>query len=143
MRETIGVVLGYTVLGLLGLLLFPGVPKWVYGTFIATTECHAQSIPFETEYFESTALGLGKAQVTRLGVNGERSVCSKNSEYVSDTLTKSPVKQYVDRGTYVAPGIPQYEEPEYSSCPVTTCNDNTCSYSTGRGTCSWHGGIAY
>ena len=26
-------------------------------------------------------------------------------------------------------------------CPVTTCNDGTCSESTGSGTCSSHGGI--
>lgn len=28
-------------------------------------------------------------------------------------------------------------------CPVTTCNDGSCSSSTGRGTCSWHGGVAH
>jgi len=27
------------------------------------------------------------------------------------------------------------------SCPITTCNDGACSSSTGRGTCSHHGGI--
>jgi hypothetical protein len=34
-------------------------------------------------------------------------------------------------------------EPELESCSVTTCTDGSCSYSTGRGTCSWHGGVAY
>lgn len=38
----------------------------------------------------------------------------------------------------------QLEEPDnYEACPITTCNDSTCSQSTGRGTCSWHGGVAY
>lgn len=32
---------------------------------------------------------------------------------------------------------------EAESCPITTCNDGACSTSTGRGTCSHHGGIAY
>lgn len=32
---------------------------------------------------------------------------------------------------------------EAESCPITTCNDGSCSSSTGRGTCSHHGGIAY
>lgn len=27
------------------------------------------------------------------------------------------------------------------TCPITTCNDGSCSSSTGRGTCSHHGGI--
>lgn len=28
-------------------------------------------------------------------------------------------------------------------CPITTCNDGACSSSTGRGTCSHHGGVRY
>lgn len=33
---------------------------------------------------------------------------------------------------------------EYSdTCPITTCQDGACSSSTGRGTCSHHGGVAY
>lgn len=27
------------------------------------------------------------------------------------------------------------------TCPITTCNDSACSKSTGRGTCSHHGGV--
>jgi hypothetical protein len=27
------------------------------------------------------------------------------------------------------------------TCPITTCNDGACSKSTGRGTCSHHGGV--
>ena len=27
------------------------------------------------------------------------------------------------------------------TCPITTCNDGACSSSTGRGTCSHHGGV--
>lgn len=40
---------------------------------------------------------------------------------------------------------PVYSVPQetYYECPITTCNDGTCSSSTGRGTCSWHDGIAY
>ena len=29
------------------------------------------------------------------------------------------------------------------TCPITTCNDGACSTSTGRGTCSHHGGIRH
>ena len=32
---------------------------------------------------------------------------------------------------------------EAESCPITTCEDGSCSSSTGRGTCSHHGGVAY
>lgn len=32
---------------------------------------------------------------------------------------------------------------EAESCPITTCSDGSCSSSTGRGTCSHHGGIAH
>lgn len=28
-------------------------------------------------------------------------------------------------------------------CPITTCNDGSCSSSTGRGTCSHHGGVRH
>lgn len=28
-------------------------------------------------------------------------------------------------------------------CPITTCNDGACSSSTGRGTCSHHGGVRH
>lgn len=46
---------------------------------------------------------------------------------------KAEVKQPV----YVAPDPPA----EVASCPVTTCNDTSCSESVGRGTCSHHGGV--
>jgi hypothetical protein len=28
-----------------------------------------------------------------------------------------------------------------ANCPITTCNDGSCSSSTGRGTCSHHDGV--
>ena len=47
----------------------------------------------------------------------------------------------------------QFKNSEYSPsksgihqaeiCPITTCNDGACSSSTGRGTCSHHGGVRH
>lgn len=61
---------------------------------------------------------------------------TKYNDYVSKTQGISNASD-----TYVVPT--QTFAPSQSRCPVTTCVDTTCSNSTGRGTCSWHGGIAY
>lgn len=34
------------------------------------------------------------------------------------------------------------EPAQTTTCPITTCADGSCSSSTGRGTCSYHGGEA-
>lgn len=51
----------------------------------------------------------------------------------TDTTTAEPATVWTPPVTDTTP----------TSCPITTCVDGTCSDSTGRGTCSWHGGEAY
>jgi hypothetical protein len=83
----------------------------------------------------------GDSRVTQKGVEGSERVCThKDGSIESSTVLMKPVDQvtaYGSKPKYVAP------EPTYVGCAVTTCNDGSCSYSTGRGTCSWHDGVAY
>lgn len=89
--------------------------------------------------------------MTQKGVDGVANVCKKgNGTEVSRSVIKQPVDQ-ID--TYTKPPEPPTYDvlddgpdnsiSQYQECPITTCRDGSCSQSTGRGTCSWHGGIAY
>jgi len=102
--------------------------------------CSTDSIPFETVEQETDELVVGDSERITSGVEGERTICTRDNVEISDDITTEPVNEVIRIGTYEP-----YEEPEayYASCPITTCNDGTCSSSTGRGTCSWHGGVAY
>lgn len=55
-----------------------------------------------------------------------------------DKRSESSYQRFLDGSKSSKSGIYDAE-----SCPITTCSDGSCSSSTGRGTCSYHGGIAY
>ena len=109
--------------------------------------CSNSSIPYEViEYNDDTRLNTEQKQVTTYGINGTKKVCAKgNGTVVSNTIVAQPLNQRVSVPTKVPEPVRipvvNYTE-DYSECPITTCNDGTCSSSTGRGTCSWHGGVA-
>lgn len=96
--------------------------------------CEQEPIPYETIEIESDDMFYGESGVTSPGENGIESICKLDGAITSRETIKQPISEVVTIGTYVEPV-------EVSDCPVTTCNDGWCSSSTGRGTCSWHGGV--
>jgi hypothetical protein len=93
--------------------------------------CIAESIPFSSQTAYSAAYEKGTSQVTQSGVAGARRICTLNGEQTSSTVTAEPVNEIVTYGTH-----------QQQLCQVTLCRDGSCSFSQGRGTYSWHGGVA-
>ena len=84
-------------------------------------------------------------EITQSGVRGQTEECEKNNTLVSNRIVQEPVNQITVKGTKPAVEfVPTFQRaPIAAGCPITTCNDSTCSSSTGRGTCSHHGGVRY
>lgn len=85
---------------------------------------------------------------TTPGKPGEDNVCRKNGKEVSRETIVAPVPEMITRGTKqpeptITYDMPVYEAPIEDTGYAVICNDGTGSYSTGRGTCSWHGGVSY
>lgn len=133
-------VLGIVVFYIIGFFGFTG---FVWGLFNQNPPdvCQTISVPFEHQNVDDSNIDKGQTQVTTTGVQGERKVC-KNSANVetSNVVTKAPITEVTHVGTK-EPVYQPYVAPQYEGGAI--CNDGWRSYSTGRGTCSHHGGIDY
>lgn len=108
--------------------------------------CADVSIPYSTNTtVVDPDLPDGTSEVTQQGVNGTKNVCKKgDGTIVSSKVTTKPIEQVTAYGMKEFAPEPVETAPVEQSthCAVTLCNDGTCSFSQGRGTCSWHGGVA-
>lgn len=101
---------------------------------------------FALQQFNDANMYAGETKITQQGNAGITENCSSNAKFISSTVIKQPTAQITAIGTKEKEPVrytvqaPVYDEVE--ECPITTCNDGSCSSSTGRGTCSWHGGVA-
>ena len=95
----------------------------------------------ETTFFEGDN-GKRTRRLDSEGINGTKRICKKAGNVVSETVTKEPkpttYKVYTYKYTPSRPYAPAYSN--YG--PSALCRDGTYSYSSGRGTCSHHGGVA-
>lgn len=118
---------------------------WVWYLVVDNTvHCVPQQIKYESISTNDPNTAKGQLSTHQNGVMGSKQVCTKKAtkdKIVYERVLVSPVPEIV----YVGTKEPTVIAPVYTStrCVVTTCRDGSCSYSTGRGTCSWHGGIAY
>lgn len=124
--------------------IFPGI--YVANLFYENykTTCIAEPIGFEYITRDDFTHYDGYSNITTHGQAGEQITCSKgNGTLVSKEVSREPIDQVASVGV-------KNEEPAKiftpvyvpsNGCPVTTCNDGSCSSSVGRGTCSWHGGV--
>lgn len=131
-----GVVLFNVVFwgGLVGLI-------WYVNASGAQT-CTNTSTAFQIRKLDDPTSNVGDNLVLTVGMNGTDEVCTrKDGSVASRTVKVAPINEVDSIGTKVKPLQQTFSAPV--SCPITTCRDSSCSSSTGRGTCSWHGGIAY
>ena len=95
----------------------------------------------ETTFFEGDN-GKRTRRLDSEGINGTKRICKKAGNVVSETVTKEPkpttYKVYTYKYKPFRPYAPAYSNYE----PSALCRDGTYSYSSGRGTCSHHGGVA-
>ena len=95
----------------------------------------------KTTFFEGDN-GKKTRELDSEGSYGTKRVCKKADKVVSETVTKEPkpttYKVYTYKYTPSRPYAPAYSN--YG--PSAICGDGTYSYSSGRGTCSWHGAVA-
>lgn len=83
-------------------------------------------------------------EIIRAGIDGKGEKCKKpNGEVASDEIiepAKAPKIKRTIIGKYKEPAI---YKPYTSKVIVgAICRDGSYSYATGRGACSWHGGVA-
>lgn len=109
--------------------------------------CADVSVAFTAETRNNPNQLTGYKAVTVKGVNGTDQVCTSKAKFVSKERTVAPIVEITEVGTKKpAPVVTttytdQAPVQTAQQCEVTLCNDGSCSYSQGRGTCSYHGGV--
>jgi hypothetical protein len=139
-------------------ILFLGgwIPIYMGYDYYFVEKCSYEEIEYETlpekeidAGEKTTSFESENGQKTREldseGSDGKKRVCKKAGNVVSETVTKEPkpttYKVYTYKYTPSKPYTPY--TPAYSNYgPSALCRDGTYSYSSGRGTCSWHGGVS-
>lgn len=102
--------------------------------------CGDQSIPFESSSQDDPNTTIGTRSITTIGQNGVKHVCSRgDGTTVSSEVSRPAVSEVVAVGSKITPLYTHAAQTTYG----TLCSDGWVSSSTGRGTCSHHGGIAY
>lgn len=105
--------------------------------------CSDVPIKYATSEENDPTLSVYDSYTKVEGVEGIESKCANDlGDARGSSITLPPVSEVYTVGTYVEPYEPY--EPEYQGYSYgSICNDGWHSPSTGSGTCSWHGGIAY
>lgn len=99
--------------------------------------CSKETIPYSKTTTYDDTLYTYQSNTTTYGQNGTKEVCVKGSakETVSSTVLTQPIAQVTSQGTKTYTYTPRYRI-------GAICGDGTRSYATGRGACSWHGGVS-
>lgn len=136
-------------------ILFIGgwIPIYMGYDYFFVEKCSYEEIEYETlpekeidsgektTSFESDN-GKKTRELDSEGSDGKKRICKKADKVVSEAITKEPTpttyKVYTYKYTPSKPYTPAYNN--YG--PSALCGDGTYSYSSGRGTCSHHGGVA-
>nr|DAX46847.1 MAG TPA: Protein of unknown function (DUF3761) [Caudoviricetes sp.] len=136
-------------------ILFIGgwIPIYMGYDYFFVEKCSYEEIEYETlpekeidagektTFFESDN-GKKTRELDSEGSDGKKRVCKKADKVVSETVTKEPTPATYKVYTYKYKPLRPYA-PAYSNYgPSAICGDGTYSYSSGRGTCSHHGGVA-
>lgn len=127
--------------------IFSAIPNkgWYY-------DCTNTPIPYETAYEKSDKLFINEQKTQKNGTKGNIKKCSYLFKHDVVIETKAPISEVVYIGTKARPEpqvtTPHYYQPSYNYNNNddfrggAICRDGSRSYSTGRGTCSHHGGVA-
>lgn len=138
------------------LALFYGLPlgaaiyaigSGIHSHFSVT--CTNVVIPFEVSEVLDSNRTVGDTHV-QPGANGEKQVCKRGTGgLVSEKTIIEPKTEMKFVGTKETPAIiPGYSYTAESNNSYRNertgaiCADGSRSYATGRGACSWHGGVA-
>jgi hypothetical protein len=136
-KEIIGAVFGWGIIGVIAMI-------YIVPFFVEKPQDTCVIEPASHGTYEVSDYGreVGDDYVTE-GKDGERRICrNTNGEVTSDEILVNPVDRVIHIGVKEPePVFEAVEVPQYQGGAI--CNDGWRSYSTGRGTCSWHGGVAY
>lgn len=114
----------------------------VYESYFKTT-CEEQAVDFEIEEREDSSVLPEDSFTETEGSEGSEEICVRNKEVVSRKIIEPAINEVNVVG--IAEPEPEeeyYEEPSYGYRIGAICNDGSYSDATGRGACSWHGGVS-
>jgi hypothetical protein len=129
--------------GLIGLVLWIGLIAGVPWFIDNQTKCGTEVTPYKEVSISDPETYVDSPHKVSAGVSGKDNVCRKSD----GTVTKRTViKPAVNETTYIGTKERPVSPPVYiTPQPVgggAICSDGSRSYSTGRGTCSHHNGVA-
>lgn len=140
------IVLAMSIFGGILLLLFSPMAIKAYRD--NRVSCVSETVSYSARTVDSPNYYNDYNQITQKGVNGERRICTKgDGTQLSNTVILEPTDEIRTRGTMqyapvTAPPSTAYEAPSQSVRVGAICRDGWRSSATGRGACSWHGGVS-
>lgn len=126
---------------------FAGYASSATDSVVTYDDCTTESIPYETTEVGDTDDQDAETETEVEGVDGEKEICEPSKEGYDDkvTVTKEPITEVI---RYTSQPEEIDEEPAYtyqgsgSYRTGAICSDGSTSSATGRGACSWHGGVS-
>lgn len=104
--------------------------------------CSESSSAYSTQTILDPTISFSESYTKVEGVSGVFRTCkSWSGKKVSSRELVKQVNAIRVEGTYDP--VILHPRDTYNISGGSVCNDGTYSLSTGRGTCSWHGGVAY
>lgn len=108
-------------------------------------QCVTKTIGYDKHEVQDPDAMEGTTYIDSPGVAGKKQVCTRSSDdAVHETVLVNPVSEVSHYGTKTLPDITPstiYHDTYGANGATAECSDGSYSYSTGRGTCSWHGGV--
>lgn len=99
--------------------------------------CTAESVPYTNTYTDDPNSPAGLVTTVTPGVSGSDRVCrDSGGAQVSRATITAPIAEIDSIGNNA-----DLELPDNAVFYETVCLDGSFSSSSGRGTCSWHGGV--
>ena len=141
------------IFGYIYMAVIIGASLWAMGWFVIAlagtlihgnqVSCTDQQIPYSTYTVNDDSMYAGVTTIKTMGLNGTKHVCThKDGTIASQSVVSQPVDEVKAVGTKST--TPVYTAPVLSGTYRTgaICNDGSQSSATGRGACSWHGGVS-
>ena len=134
-------------------IFVPVIPvggAWLHDRYFKV-DCTELSVPFQKTSVTDPDKYSTDSGITQEGKNGSTRNCTKNSGkmLVSSLVLSNPVTEIYTTGTKAPePYTGSYQSlfgnnlNYYEEGSGAICNDGSYSNATGRGACSWHGGVS-
>lgn len=115
---------------------------WGFFAIINQQTCTTEILYADKQEVLNSEVAFSESYISQEGTNGSEKVCKKGDKVVSREVIMAATPEVRQVGTKETPAvIPRYTVPTSGYRTGAICNNGSYSSATGRGACSWNGGV--